>query len=225
MASSGVLTIGRPFTSKLVLRTISRPVVSPPPLEQLVESGLPSAVTVCTRAVPSTCVTRGQPGAVLVVHVHDHDHEGKLRPGSSSNHSVAVSSVTAGAKGGRPRHLDHRVDPVADLGVAGIGEDAAIAEGGGPNSILPRQRPCPSAIRRAASAHASAVEANRSSSIRSANADNANSSDPVVVGAEEGDRHPSIAHLAPIGGEGDSSPRAPTVVARRGLHFSSKSPE
>src|SRR5947207_1924895 len=49
-ASRGVLTIGWPFTLKLVFNTISRPVVRPTARNSSWNSALSAAATVCTRA-------------------------------------------------------------------------------------------------------------------------------------------------------------------------------
>ncbi len=147
---------------------------------------------------------------------------GSSVPGSSSNHSCAC--LERDGRRERPERLallDHRVDPVAHLGAAGIGEDAAIAEGARPE-LHPAPMPRDDlpvgdhrAPRRRTSRPSSRTARPRSGPRTSANAD---SSDRVVVGAEERDRHAAIADLAPSAAKAQRRAERRPVVAGRGLH-------
>ena len=72
----------------------------------------------------------GQGGAPLLAHIDDGDHVGQAGAGRDIEPAVDFLQRDGGRE--RPERfalLDHGVDPVAHFGMAGIGQDAAIAEG------------------------------------------------------------------------------------------------
>lgn len=101
IASRGVQTIGCPLTLKDVFRTIGIPVISENASMIVQKRWLVERATVCTRAVPSTCVTAGRVswncGRTRVVNSIQENVPTSL--GFMSKYLVAASSSTAGAKG------------------------------------------------------------------------------------------------------------------------------
>ncbi len=73
---------------------------------------------------------RGEGGAMLGANVGGHDHVGKLETARDFEPVLNLLEADGGREWAEGfAHFDHRVDAVAHFGVAGIGEDAAMAEG------------------------------------------------------------------------------------------------
>src|SRR5437773_1242129 len=95
------LTMGSPARLKLVLSRTGIPVRAPYASSNAWNAGAIACSTVCTRAVPSTCVT----AASLSRHsgrtgkTPDMNRASRAPPGGSSKYRSACSSGTAGAKG------------------------------------------------------------------------------------------------------------------------------
>src|SRR6184192_1419699 len=138
-ASRGVLTIGCPFTLKLVFNTISRPVVRPTARSSSWNAALSAAATVCTRADPLTCVmagsawrNSGRTSTVTIMY-------GSSVPGGTSNQRSTSSIVTAGANGRNASRIFTMALMRSRISAPpGSARMLRWPSARGPNSILPR---------------------------------------------------------------------------------------
>src|SRR6266849_6848656 len=100
-ASTARFTIGSPARLKLVLSSTGTPVRRPTSSSKAWNRGAISRSTVCTRAVPSTCVTAASRSrhSRRTGKTPDMYRASRAPPGGSSKNRSACSMGTAGAKG------------------------------------------------------------------------------------------------------------------------------